>query len=251
MGLDEIFAPFVDSGVVELVDDDDPLFADPVYMDPQFYVNGLVETADYRMDNFYSGDFLPRQYYSDIGKFNPLSEVVNSELINLRLNQLTPSQQDGKNIYKCVVLRRSASFIMALPKEYMFDSRQYRYLKFKMFCGTAREDMTGQNAPFLTPVIRSMNRLLNYMNNSIYGQRNWDVTLNPIPVDDIRNNWVEYTVDMHANNWWGDDINTTTNGDGLRRNRVIIFNIGREPSTFVYDENKEVVLYVADIRFCK
>ena len=251
MGLDDILAPYVANGAVELVGDDDPLFADPAYIEPQFFVNGLVESADFRMDNFYSGDFLPRRGFSDIGKFNPLNESMNGEAINLRLDQLTPSQRDGRNIYKCVIRRRSASFVMALPVEYMFDSRRYPYLKFKMFCGTAREDMTGQNAPFLTPWIRPMNRLSMFPYNSMYGPGGWDVRFNPIPVDDIRNNWVEYTVDMSANNWWGADINTTGNGNGFRRNRVIIFNIGQSPSAFVYDENKEVVLYVADIRFCR
>ena len=253
MGLDDLFAPYVSSGVVELVADNDPIFPDVVHLDPQCFVKGIVVDNNFNMDNFYSGDFLPRSGYTDIGKFDPLNETVNGDRIDMHLDQLTPSQRDGKNIYKCVIRMRSASFAMNLPREYMYDSRRYRYLKFKMFCGTAAEDMSGANAPFLAPWIRPMNHMWSaFASNSIYGMENWDVTLSSIPNSDIRNNWVEYTVDMNANNWWGSNINTTDNGTGNRRNRVIVFNIGHEPgNAYNYDANKQVAIYVADIRLSK
>jgi len=252
MGLDDILAPYIETGVVELVGDSDPIFVDPCYIEPQFFINGIVVDTNWEMYNYYSGDFLPRSGYTDIGKFDPLSEVVNGDPVDLKLDQLTASQQDGKNIYKCVIRMRSASFCMNLPKEYMYDSRRYRYLKFKMFCGTAASEMTGQNAPFLAPWIRPMNHMWNFGGYSVYGQENWDVTLNPISGGDIRNRWIEYTVDMNANNWWGGNINTTDNGTGNRRNRAIVFNIGHEPgNAYNYDANNQCVLYVADIRFTK
>jgi hypothetical protein len=87
----------------------------------------------------------------------------------------------------------------------------------------------------------------NFGANSIYGQQNWDVsfTNDKITAAQVRNTWKEYTVDMNSNNWWDD------NGASNRRNRCIVFNIGHEPSAFTYDENNQVVLYVADIRLIK
>jgi hypothetical protein len=195
------------------------------------------------MYNYYSGDFLPRAGYTDIGNFDPKNERVNGDPVDLHLEQLL--QSDGKNIYKCIIRMRSASFAMNLPKEYMYDSQRYRYLKFKMFCGSSATTMTGSNGDFLQPWIRPMNYMWNFGANSIYGQQNWDksFTDDRITAAQIRNSWKEYTVDMGANDWW--------NESSSRRNRCIVFNIGHEPSAFTYDENNQVVLYVADIRLTK
>lgn len=246
MGLDEIFAPYVESGVVELVQDNDPIYPDVVFIEPQFFVNGQVVDNNWQMEAYYSGDFLPRSGFTDIGKFDPTNQVVNGDAVNLHLDQLI--QSDGTNIYKCIIRMRSASFAMCLPKEYMYDSRRYKTLKFKMFCGSSVETMAGNNSEFLQPWIRPMNYMWNFGNNSIYGQENWDVSFSNDKISNaqIRNEWKEYTVDMSSNNYWNND--NTSN----RRNRVIVFNIGHEPSAaFDYQADNQVVLYVADIRFTK
>jgi hypothetical protein len=88
-----------------------------------------------------------------------------------------------------------------------------------------------------------MNYMWNFGNNSIYGQENWDVSFTSMSTADIRNKWTDYEVSMTAN-----DGGPTSN----RRNRAIVFNIGHEPSAaFTYEAAKEVVLYIADIRFTK
>ena len=256
MGLDEIFAPYVASGVVELVENDDPVFPDEVFIEPQFFANGLVQDWNWMMENSYSGDFLPRAGFTDIKKFNPDNEVVNGDVIDMHLNQLL--QPDGKNIYKSVILNTSASFFFALPKEYMFDSRRYRYLKYKMFCGTREEFADGIHSSFLKPWFRCMNRLWAFGGNSNYGQWDWDIRVDQgIPNSDIRNNWVEFTFDMNPNNWWGGNRETPGNGDGDRRNRVIIMNIGGEPWVdngeleSRRNRGEEMVIYIADVRLCK
>jgi hypothetical protein len=243
MELDKLLEPYVASGVVKLVQNSDPIFPNEVFIDPQFFVKGQPVDNNWEMDSYYSGDFLPRAGYSDIGKFNPASETVNGDNISLHLDQLI--QSDGKNIYKCVIRKRSASFAMNLPKEYIYDSQKYRTLKFKMFCGSSVETMSGSNGDYLQPWIRPMNYMWNFGGNSIYGQENWDVsfTNDRITNAEIRNSWKEYTVDMGSNNWWDSSSN--------RRNRCIVFNIGHEPSSFTYDANNEVVLYIADIRLIK
>jgi hypothetical protein len=234
-------AEFVTSGVIELVQPNDPIFPNEVFIEPQFFIKGQPVDNNWEMTNFYSGDYFPRGGLTDCGKFNSDNETVNGDPVNLQLNQLI--QSDGKNIYKCVIKMRSASFCMNLPKEYRYDNQLYKRLRFKMFCGTASADMAGNNAAFLQPWIRPMNYMWNFGNNSVYGQQNWDVTCTSISPADIRNKWTEYTIDMTAN-----DGAPTSN----RRNRAIVFNIGHEPSpAFTYEAAKEVVLYVADIRFTK
>ncbi|KAA6300827.1 MAG: hypothetical protein EZS26_003019 [Candidatus Ordinivivax streblomastigis] len=245
MALDDILAPYVASGVVKLVQDSDPVYTDPVFIEPQFFVNGQVVDNNWEMLNFYSGSFLPRPGLSDTKHFDIAGgkDVVNGKEVDLHLDQLL--QQDGKNIYRCVIYKRSASFAMALPKEYMYDNKRYKNLKFKMFCGTEASIMEGANQNFLQPWIRPMNYMWNFGSNSNYGQENWDITqpqTNWIQTDQIQTQWKEYTIDMSAN----------TGGDTNRRNRAIVFNIGHEPGgDYAYDENKQAVLYVADIRFTK
>ncbi|WP_298653632.1 DUF4998 domain-containing protein [uncultured Proteiniphilum sp.] len=243
MGLDNILAPYVETGVVELVQDNDPLYPETVFIEPQFFVKGQVVDNNWEMYNYYSGAFLPRSGFTDIGKFDPQNETVNGQPVDLHLEQLI--QSDGSNIYKSVIRMRSGSFAMCLPKEYRYDNQRYKKLRFKMFCGTEASIMAGSNNVFLQPWIRPMNYMWNFGNNSIYGQQNWDVSQsqqNWIQTNQIQNEWREYVIDMTPNDG-GDNSN--------RRNRVIVFNIGHEPSSFTYDANKQVVIYVADIRFTK
>ncbi len=243
MALDDVLAPYVESGLVELVQDNDPVYTETVFIEPQFFVNGKVVDNNWEMYSYYSGDFLPRSGFTDIGKFDPYNEVVNGEPVDLHLEQLI--QSDGSNIYKCVIRMRSASMSMCLPVEYRFDNQRYKKLRFRMFCGSDPSLMAGSNNVFLQPWIRPMNYMWNFGNQSIYGQEDWDVSQsqsNWIQTDQIQNEWRDYEINMTPNDG-GDNSN--------RRNRCIVFNIGHEPSSFTYDANQQIVLYLADIRFTK
>ena len=168
---------------------------------------------------------------------------MNGQPIDLHLEQLI--QNDGKNIYKCVIRMRSASMSFNLPVEYRFDSQRYKKLRFKMFCGSDPSIMAGSNNVYLQPWIRPMNYMWNFGNQSVYGQQNWDVSIpqsNWIQTAQIQNEWREYVIDMTAN-----DGGPTSN----RRNRALVMNIGHEPASFSYNASKQVVLYLADIRFTK
>ena len=260
MALDDMFKPFVEKGVVQLIKRNDAFFPNDVFIEPQFWANGLVQDGNWQEINSYSGDFLPRAGYNDITKFDPKNQTVNGDKIDLKLDQLI--QKDGKNIYKTVIINTSASFFFALPKEYMFDSRQYRYFKFKMFCGSRAEYMDGIHRRFRGPWVRLMNCLWSFGSNTIYGQEYWayDYTDNDqLTNDQIRNTWREYTIDINPNSWWGANNydNPTTNGTGNRRNRVIVMCIGGEPWVSndalrdLRDKGQEAVLYIADARFSR
>ena len=239
--LEEALKPH-EGTIVEFVDN----FPNEVFIHPQFFVNGWIQDGNWRMDHSYSGDFLPREGNNDVTKFDPTNDKVNTVPVDLKLSQLI--QSDGKNIYRCVMRSANASFWFGLPTQYMFDSREYRYLKFKLFCGTDPEDM---NTKFFPMWLRIMNYTWAFPGESSYGQWNWNYDIMP-EVPKIYNDWVECVGDMNENDWWGNDINTLGNGEGSRRNRVIVINFGREAGTgFSWDESKQLVFYVADIRLCK
>lgn len=243
---DEFLAPYVESGIVELLTNEHPDFPDRVFIEPQFFVNGKVQTNNFSMKMSYSGDFLPRPRYTDINKFDPRSDMVNGENIDLKLEQLI--QSDGKNIYRGVILDRSPSFFFALPREWRYDNSRYPYLKFKMFIGSNKElvsNVGGNNwHVYRSPWIRPMNKVWNDFSDSDYGQQEWHPgRQSPMTDNEIQTSWHEYTIDM-SNNDGGDTSD--------RRNRVYVFNIGNEDGvSWNYDPNREIVIYIADIRLCK
>lgn len=248
MGLafDQFLAPYVDSGVVELLTNDHPFFPNHVFIEPQFYGNGKVQYENWETKMHYSGDFLPREGLSDIARFDPNNDVVNGQSVNLQLDQLI--QNDGKNIYRVVVVSYRPSFFFALPREWRYDNTRYPYLKFKMFIGSDKSlvsNVNGNNRHmFRYPWIRPMNYMWAFTKNSDYGSEYWNAGYNPaFPESKIQNSWHEYTIDLSRN-----DGGDTSN----KRNRVYVFNLGEEKKVeWNYDLNKEVVIYFADIRLCK
>lgn len=243
---DEFLAPYVEDGIVELLTNDHPFFPDHVFIEPQFFAHGKVQSNSWNMNLSYSGASLPRPGLTDIGKFDAKNDRVNGSTVDLKLDQLI--QHDGQNIYRGVVVDYRPSFFFALPRQWRFDNKKYRYLKFKMFIGSdpALVSNNGGNNRhvYRAPWIRPMNRLWAYSQYSDYGQEYWDAGRLPSFSDsEIGQQWKEYTVDMN-NNDGGDNSN--------RRNRVYVFNIGHEDGvSWSYDKNKEVVIYIADVRLCK
>lgn len=246
VAFDQFLEPYIESGVVELLTNDHSYFPDRVFIEPQFFANGYVQATNWEFRMYYSGDFLPRPGFSDIAKFDAQNDMINGQPVNLHLEQLI--QNDGKNIYRGVIVQNRPSFFFALPRQWRIDNKRYPYLKFKMFIGSDKSLVTntsGNNRHvFRSPWIRPMNRLWSFAQNSDYGQESWDAGRNSSITDgEIQNAWHEYTIDM-SNNDGGDTSN--------RRNRVYVFNIGHEDGvTWSYDPNKEVVIYFADIRLCK
>ncbi|WP_204374993.1 DUF4998 domain-containing protein [Sunxiuqinia dokdonensis] len=196
MGLDDILMPYVASGVVELVEN-----PDEVLVGNQFHLDGIVQDGNFTLDYTFPATDAP--------------------------------EGDGlENVYKLIPRKRSASFVIALPKEYRFNIEEYKYLKFKIYTPTASE-LTGSDEPFKRLWPRIMNNMWSFGGNSDYGQEYWDIPRFYIPDEDLHQ-WTDITLDM-----------STALG---RHNRVIILNIGGEPGP---DPSKELVYYFSNIRFTK
>lgn len=243
---DAFLAPYVESGVVELLTNDHPFFPNEVFIEPQFFANGTVQSTTWNMILSYSGEFLPRQGLRDISGFNSKNDIVNGTPVDLKLDQLI--QDDGENIYRGIVWAHRPSFFFALPRAWRFDNAKYPYLKFKMFIGSDKSLVTntaGNNRNvYREPWIRPMNRLWNFSQNSDYGQQVWDAGPHPQMTDaEIQNSWREYTVNL-SNNSGGDTSDL--------RNRVYVFNFGHEKAvSWSYDPDNQIVIYIADVRLCK
>ncbi|MDR1864594.1 MAG: DUF4998 domain-containing protein [Bacteroidales bacterium] len=249
---DEFLQPYVQSGVVELLGYNtlagNEFFPDSVYVDRQFFASGTVQDNAWDMILSYSGDVLPNS--TDIVRFNPAAETVNSATVNMNLNQLL--QSDGKNIYRCVIRSSNASFFFALPRQWRYDNQRYPYLKFKMMIGCDKSLVSNTGEPrtnnYRKPWIRPMNHLWAFGSNSDYGQEYVELArsaFSAITDDEIDNKtWHEYTVDMSFNDG-GDNSN--------RRHRVYVFNPGQEDigGNWSYNASSQIVLYIADFRLCK
>ena len=243
---DAFLQPYVQSGVVELITKDHSLFPETVFIEPQFFEHGLAQTDPWDADVSYSGSFHPRPGLSNISRFSATNNVVNGQPVDLHLDQLI--QEDGQNIYRVAAKSYRPTIIFALPREWRYDNQRYPYLKFKMFIGsdiTTVSNIGGNRYDvFRKPWVRSMNRLWAHPNNSIYGQALWNgPTMSPMTDGEIQNSWREYTVDMSIND--GGD-----NSD--YRHRLFIINIGHEGAvTWKYDQDKRIVVYIADLRLTK
>jgi hypothetical protein len=137
LGLDDLFAPYVSSGVVELVN-----LPDEALVPHQFYINGVVESTTYRVDVEF-----------------PATDA--------------PAGTGLQNIYKMTMLAQNGCIVFAIPTEYQFNVDEYKYLKFKVYA----QDVSmfqGSYDPFRRVFLRFMNRLWGFSGNSTFGQELWD-----------------------------------------------------------------------------
>ncbi len=198
MGLDDLLAPYVESGVVEIMET-----PQSVLIDNQFHLDGIVQDWNWWLDYEYPATDAP--------------------------------EGDGlENIYKIIPRRTSASFIFALPKEYQFNTVEYKYLKFSIYTPAA-SDLVGTYEPFKRLWPRIMNNMWAFGGNSNFGQEYWEIPRFYVPDEDLHK-WTEITLDL-------------SQAQG-RHNRVIVLNIGGEPWVD-YNPPSDLVYYFANIRFEK
>jgi len=158
MGLDDLLAPYVESGVVEMVET-----PQSVLLDNQFHLDGIVQDWNWWLDYEY-----------------PATDA--------------PAGDGLENIYKIIPRRTSASFVFALPKEYQFNVEEYKYLKFSVY--TPKEsDLVGTYEPFKRLWPRIMNSMWSFGGNSNYGQEYWEIPRFYIPDNEL-NQWTEITLDL-------------------------------------------------------
>jgi hypothetical protein len=158
MGLDNLLAPYAESGVVKMIET-----PKSVLLDNQFHLDGIVQDWNWWLDYEY-----------------PASDA--------------PDADGMENIYKIIPRRTSASFIFALPKEYQFNLQEYRYLKFSIY--TPKEsDLVGTYEPFKRLWPRIMNNMWAFGNHSNFGQEYWEIPRFYIPDNEL-NQWTEVTLDL-------------------------------------------------------
>lgn len=200
MGLDDLLNPYVESGVVELVSG-----PDSVLIPNNFQLDGVVQDNNWKMDITY-----------------PATDA--------------PAGEGLGNIYKTVLKAKNATFVFALPKEYEFNVKEYRYLKAKVYA-PAKSSFAGAFSPYQRIWMRFMNSMWSFGGNSSFGQQYWDYSRDQFWINDADlQKWTDITIDM-------------SNSIG-KHNRVILFNIGGEPS-LTWGPPSDIVYYFANIRFSK
>uniref|UniRef100_UPI0032179276 DUF4998 domain-containing protein n=1 Tax=uncultured Draconibacterium sp. TaxID=1573823 RepID=UPI0032179276 len=197
MGIDEILEPFVESGVVEMIET-----PQSVLLDNQFHLDGIPQSKNWTLDITY-----------------PATDA--------------PAGDNLQNVYKAVIKAKHGSFCIALPKEYMFNLDEYKYIKMKVFAPD-KSNFEGIYAPYQQLWPRFMNRLWSFQ-YSDFGQSKKD--FDPIPIaDENLNKWSDVTIDISSLK-------------GLHT-RVLVLNIGKEPK-ITYAPTTDIVYYFANIRFEK
>lgn len=159
MGLDDLIAPYIEDGTVELVEN-----PEEVLIGNQFNLDGNVQDGNWNMDITYPATDAPQ------------------------------SNMELKNVYKTVPKARSASFVFALPKEYEFNIEEYKYLKATIYA-PEKSVFTGKYTPFQKIWPRFMNRMWSFADFSNFGQQYWAIDPFELP-DSYLGQWKEVSIDM-------------------------------------------------------
>ncbi|MDR0559072.1 MAG: DUF4998 domain-containing protein [Prevotellaceae bacterium] len=224
MGLDAILAPYVASGVVELVGDSDPLFPAEIRLPYRFWMEGRPQTTAFKL----------------IWRYPlPVSEVM------------FPSSLENPNeVYFVTPEARNGTFAFMLPKEYIWDLERYPYFKFKVLASSEASTFDGAYDQYLRMWMRIKTRLWGVdSNNDLYGddkEKNYDRESFKIPQANIQTRWTEFTVDLSS------AVNDTKNDTG-HHIRVIVLNIGGEPGGMDDNNvlNQHMEFQFADFKLCK
>ncbi len=162
MGLDDLLAPYIATGVVELEEMPNDVLIPP----SRFFLNGQVQTNDWRMDITY-----------------PATDAPNATGLN--------------NIVKTILRSKNASFGFSLPVEYAFNVQEYRYLKFKVYM-PAKSALSGTYEPYQRLWPRIMNYIWAFSGQSSFGQEYWAPNADDfrIPDADLQT-WKDVTVDLN------------------------------------------------------
>jgi hypothetical protein len=223
MGLDDILAPYVETGVVELVTED--FFPSEVMLPYRFWMEGRPQTSSFRLKWRYP--------------------VPASEASYISGNIIDPS-----SIYEIIPENRNATFVFIVPKEYIWDLDRYRYFKFKVVPKSSPATFSGSYDKYLKMWMRIKTRFWGVdAANDLYGgdkERNYDRNSFVISANTIQKQWTEFTVDMK------EAIDNTQNDTG-QHIRCIVINLGGEegPDPWVIPPDGELEYYFSDFRLTK
>jgi len=222
MGLDKILEPYVESGVVELVDES--FYPQEIMLPYRYWMEGRPQTSDFRLN---------WNYPVSTG-----SVPFSSSLI------------DPSTVYEVIPDARNATFVFILPKEYIWDLERYRYFKFKVLPKSDPVTFSGSYDVYLKMWMRIKTRFWGVDGaNDLYGgdgERNYDRNAYVIPSNAIQTRWTEFTVDMK------DAVDNTANSSG-HHIRCIVVNLGGEegPGWVSPLPNGNMEYYFADFRLSK
>lgn len=159
MGLDELLAPYVESGIVELV----PL-PDVAPIPHNFFVDGLVQSGNWKMEITYPAP--------------------------------DPAGGGMEDVLKVKLLAKNGTFALALPREYRYNVEEYKYLKFKVYA-PAKATFGGDYAPYQRLWPRFMNYMWAFKGNSDFGQEYWAPSADDFRIPDADlEKWTDITVDL-------------------------------------------------------
>jgi len=159
MGLDDLLMPYVESGVVELVES-----PSSVLVEKQFHIDGLLQDGNWRLDYVY-----------------PATDA--------------PAGDGLENIYKITPRKTSASFVFAFPKGYQLNADDYKYMKMRVYVPNA-SNFDGRYEPFKRLWPRMMNNMWAFGDNSSgFGQEYWEIPR--FYMDESKfEDWQDITIDM-------------------------------------------------------
>jgi hypothetical protein len=165
MGLNDILAPYVESGVVELI-----ALPDEVLIPNQFNVDGRVQDNAFEIDLTY-----------------PATDAPNSEGLS--------------EIYKVIVKQRAASFVFALPVNYRFNVAEYPYLKLKVYTPGKEAFSVNYGKYYLYNRLwfRFMNNMWAFASNAYpgAGQQIWNTIKGTYEIPDAYLlKWYDLTIDI-------------------------------------------------------
>ena len=164
MGLDNLLAPYVSSGVVELTS-----MPDDVLIPYNFRVDGNVQTGDFNIN--------VTQNPSD-----------------------APAGTGLQYVYKMIPKGKSASFILALPPDYRYNALQYPYIKFRVYAPSVSA-LSAPDRNFNQIWIRLMTSIWgSFPGESNFGQEEYSSPPRPTVTiaDSDLQKWTEYSYTTSA-----------------------------------------------------
>lgn len=147
-----------------------------------------------------------------------------------------PPGTDIVNPIKITLTAKNGSFALILPTEYRFNTDEYEYLKFKVYM-PSKSQLSGVYEAYQRLWPRFMNYIWAFPSESSFGQELWNPNANDYKIPDNElEKWYDVTVPLN-----------TIQG---RHNRVIVMNIGGEPS-LTFAPSSDMVYYFSNFRFAK
>lgn len=146
-----------------------------------------------------------------------------------------PVGSDLQYVMKATVMDRSGSFVLTIPKEYEFDGAKYKFLRFKVFA-PAKTAFAGIYSPYQRLWPRIMNYMWAFTTESTFGQQYWAPDPNNFQIADTNlEKWIDMSVDLGQL--------------AGKHNRVIVMNIGGEPSLTFGTPPVPIIYYFSNFRF--